>query len=232
MTRHFLNSYSLLLIKTCHKRGAHAMGGMAAQIPIKNDDDANKVALDKFIADKQREAQNGHDGTWVAHPGLVQKGIEIFNAVMPEPNQIEKQLDNITISEQDLLKVPEGQITEAGLRKNINVGLLYLKAWLSGNGCVPIYNLMEDAATAEISRTQLWQWRYHKASLNDGRTIDESLLLTFFNEEANKLKEQFGKEDVFLSDAIKLFEKLIMDSSLEEFLTTDAYELVIGYENS
>src|ERR1051326_6899570 len=157
MERHFLKSYVELLIQTCHRRGIHAMGGMAAQIPIKNDLAANDAAMDKVKADKLREVNAGHDGTWVAHPGLVPIAKEIFDRYMPEPNQIAKKCPQVGVTAQDLLTVPEGEITEAGLRWNIDVGLQYVNSWLNGNGCVPIYNLMEDAATAEICRGQVWQ---------------------------------------------------------------------------
>lgn len=230
MTCHFLRSYSLNLIKTCHRRGAHAMGGMAAQIPIKNDEDANRLAMEKFIADKEREARDGHDGTWVAHPGLVEKAREIFDRAMPNANQVDKPLPDINITARDLLSIPEGKITEAGLRRNINVGLLYLKSWLGGNGCVPIHNLMEDAATAEISRTQLWQWRRHKAKLSDGRVIDDHLMRQFLTEEADKLKAE--ADDRYLQGAITLFDDLVMADTLEEFLTTKAYDMVIADERS
>ena len=158
MEKHFLASYVTLLIRTCHRRGIHAMGGMAAQIPIKNDPAANEAALAKVRADKLREVTAGHDGTWVAHPGLVPIAMEIFNAGMPQPNQIATAMPTAEITAKDLLTVPEGPVTEKGLRQNLNVGILYLEAWLRGNGCVPLYNLMEDAATSEISRTQVWQW--------------------------------------------------------------------------
>lgn len=231
MTCHFLRSYSQLLIKTCHRRGAHAMGGMAAQIPIKGDEAANNAALAKVNADKQREAGDGHDGTWVAHPGLVPVAKGIFDAAMPGANQLDKARDDVLVAAADLLAVPEGTITEAGLRKNIEVGLLYLKAWLAGNGCVPIHNLMEDAATAEISRTQLWQWRYHRAALDDGRVIDDAFISTVMDEETGKLREQFG-DDRYLTDAIALFRDLVMSDQLAEFLTTTAYDMVVGYEQA
>ena len=174
MTTHFMNSYSLLAIKTCHKRGAHAIGGMAAQIPIKNDPEANEEALAKVRADKEREAGNGHDGTWVAHPGLVPIAVEAFDAVMPGPNQLDRLREDVDITAKDLLTfVPEGPITEDGLRLNISVGVQYLGAWLNGIGCVPINNLMEDAATAEISRSQVWQWIHsEKGVLDDGRKVE------------------------------------------------------------
>ena len=190
MTSHFLRSYSQLLIKTCHRRKAHAMGGMAAQIPIKNDEAKNKLALAKVAADKKREAEDGHDGTWVAHPGLVELAREIFDRNMPMANQLGKSRNDVNVTAKDLLTVPAGNITEEGVRKNINIGLLYLKSWLSGNGCVPLYNSMEDAATAEISRTQLWQWRHHKAKLKDGRVIDDALMESFLKEESLKLDER------------------------------------------
>lgn len=231
MTSPFLRAYSLNLIKTCHRRGAHAMGGMAAQIPIKNDEAANMAAMERVRADKEREATDGHDGTWVAHPALVPIAREIFDRYMPGKNQIDKKRDDVSISADDLLKVPAGAITEAGIRKNINVGLLYLKAWVAGNGCVPIYNLMEDAATAEISRTQLWQWRYHKATLSDGRKMDNVLMCSLLDEEAAKLKAQLG-DDPYLSPAIDIFNTLVMSESLEDFLTTRAYEAVLQSENS
>lgn len=228
MTSHFLRSYSLNLIKTCHRRGAHAMGGMAAQIPIKNDEEANNRAMERFIADKERESRDGHDGTWVAHPALVTKAMEIFNDAMPQVNQIDKTPPDITVTAKDLLTIPSGNITEEGLRKNINVGLLYLKSWLSGNGCVPIYNLMEDAATAEISRTQLWQWRRHGAKLQDGRAIDDALMTKFLEQEAAALIAQ--GDDRYLRDAIMLFNGMVMDDVLDEFLTTKAYDIVLAYE--
>ena len=171
MTTHFLRSYSLLAIKTCHHRGAPAIGGMAAQIPIKDDPQANEEALAKVRADKHREATDGHDGTWVAHPGLVEVAKREFDAVLVGPNQIDRMRDDVHVTAHDLLDVPEGTVTEAGLRLNIRVGVQYLEAWLRGNGCVPLYNLMEDAATAEISRTQVWQWLHNAQKLDDGRTL-------------------------------------------------------------
>jgi malate synthase len=229
MASHFLRSYSQLLIKTCHRRKAHAMGGMAAQIPIKNDEAANKIAFEKVAEDKKREATDGHDGTWVAHPGLVEVARAIFDRNMPMANQLGKMRDDVSVTARDLLTVPTGNITEEGLRTNINVGLLYLKSWLSGNGCVPLYNKMEDAATAEISRTQLWQWRRHKAVLKDGRVIDDALMESFLNEESSKLANEFGK-DKHLHDATGLFRDLVMAPALEEFLTTKAYDLILKYE--
>lgn len=232
MDQHFLSSYSQLLIQTCHKRGAHAMGGMAAQIPIKNDNVANEAALAKVRADKEREAKNGHDGTWVAHPGLIPIAHEVFKAHMPGANQLGNPRADVTVTTEDLLRLPEGEITEAGVRGNINVGLMYIAAWLDGMGCVPIHNLMEDAATAEISRTQLWQWRVHGAKLADGRVLDEALIDALMVEEVATLKEAdfIGKQR--LADAVALFRCLVMDDVLEEFLTRPAYELVLDYETA
>lgn len=228
MTSHFLRSYSLLVIQTCHKRGAFAMGGMAAQIPIKNDPAANEAALAKVRADKEREANDGHDGTWVAHPGLVPIAMEVFNAKMPTPNQLHVLRDDVKITAADLLKVPEGPITEAGLRTNVNVGLLYLESWLRGNGCVPIYNLMEDAATAEISRTQVWQWiRYPKGVLEDGRKVTKELFRQILAEELGKIKEAVGADAYAAGQyelASKLFDEIITSDTLADFLTLSAYE--------
>jgi len=231
MTCHFLRSYSLNLIKTCHRRSTHAMGGMAAQIPIRDDENANRMAMEKFIADKTREAEDGHDGTWVAHPGLVAKAREIFDSAMPGPNRMEQKRNDVCVTAEDLLKIPSGAVTEEGVRKNINVGLLYLKSWLSGNGCVPLYNLMEDAATAEISRTQLWQWRKHRARLSDGRIIDDRMMEFFLAEESDRLFKEYG-QDKYLLDAVSLFRSLVMSVELEEFLTTKAYDVLLSYEDT
>ena len=189
MTTHFLRSYSKLLIRTCHRRNIHAMGGMAAFIPIKSDPVANDKAIAQVRADKEREASDGHDGTWVAHPGLVPVAMEIFDRLMPGPNQIDKKLTDYHATAADLLQVPTGEITEAGVRQNIAVGLGYQEAWLRGIGCVPLFNLMEDAATAEISRAQLWQWIYHGAHLNDGRKVDFALCDAIIQEELEKAKK-------------------------------------------
>ena len=230
MTRHFLHSYSLLLIKTCHRRGAHAIGGMAAQIPIKGDEQANEAALAKVRADKEREAGDGHDGTWVAHPGLVKIAKDIFDAAMPEANQVGRLLGNVTITADDLLSAPDGAITEGGVRTNLSIGIQYTAAWLAGLGCVPLYNLMEDAATAEISRAQLWQWRRNGAKLDDGRTIDDSLIRSLMYEELSKISatEQimFGEAD--LKAARDLFEKLIFEEEFTEFLTLPAYDHLVA----
>ncbi|MBI4522123.1 MAG: malate synthase A, partial [Gemmatimonadetes bacterium] len=183
MDRHFLRSYVELLVRTCHRRRAHAMGGMAAQIPIKNDDAANAAALEKVRQDKLREVQAGHDGTWVAHPGLVALAREVFDALMPGPHQIQHVPQGGTITAADLLTVPTGPITERGVRHNVDVGIQYLEAWLGGTGCVPIYNLMEDAATAEISRSQVWQWVKQGAQLEDGRTVTADFVRATIREE-------------------------------------------------
>lgn len=232
MDKHFLSSYSQLLVQTCHKRGAHAMGGMAAQIPVKNDVAANGAAMAKVKADKEREAGNGHDGTWVAHPALIPIAKDIFDAAMPEANQLSNARADVSVTAADLLAVPEGKITEVGLRNNINVALLYLAAWLDGMGCVPIHNLMEDAATAEISRTQLWQWRVHAAKLDDGRTVDEALIKSVLAEEVAALEGDSFVGKAKLPDAAALFNCLVMDDELEEFLTRPAYELVLDYEKA
>src|SRR5579862_758629 len=187
MTTHFMRSYSKLAIKTCHKRNVHAMGGMSAYIPIKTDPVANEKAIAQVKADKEREASDGHDGTWVAHPGLVPVAMEVFDRLMPQPNQISKQLPDFHPTAADLLRVPDGQITEAGLKQNVAVGLGYLEAWLRGIGCVPLFNLMEDAATAEISRAQLWQWIHNQAKLSDGRVVDAPMVESLI---ANELSRQ------------------------------------------
>ena len=186
MDRHFLKSYVDLLIQTCHKRGAHAMGGKAAQIPIKNDEVQNQIAMDKVLKDKTREVEAGHDGTWVAHPGLIQMAYDAFN--FTEANQMIVDREDVEVTANDLLKVPSGSITEEGVRHNIRVGVQYVDAWLKGNGCVPLYNLMEDAATAEISRTQLWQWIHHNAILDDNRFMSVDLFKEFYYEELEKLE--------------------------------------------
>ena len=228
MTTHFLHSYSLLAIRTCHRRGAHAMGGMAAQIPIKDSPEENERALAKVRADKERESRDGHDGTWVAHPGLVPLATEIFDANMPTPNQLHRLREDVQVGRDDLLRIPEGTITEAGLRHNIDVGIQYLEAWLGGNGCVPIYNLMEDAATAEISRTQVWQWVHHPTgALQDGRPVTEELCRALIPEELQKIEKLVGKErfqNGNYEKASELFERLIVSPRLEEFLTLVAYD--------
>jgi malate synthase len=227
MDRDFLKAYVDLLIQTCHSRGIHAMGGMAAQIPIKNDPEANQKAIEKVRQDKLREVKAGHDGTWVAHPGLVPVAKEVFDAHMPQANQIAVKRENVKIGPRDLLKVPPGEITEQGLRLNVDVGIQYLESWLRGNGAVPIYNLMEDAATAEISRAQVWQWLRHGARLSDGRNVSRELVTQTIAEELAKLRDHVGaarfdagKFDV----ASKLFEQMMTDGEFPEFLTLGAYD--------
>jgi malate synthase len=229
MERHFLKSYVDLLIQTCHKRGAHAMGGMAAQIPIKNDAIKNQKALDKVQADKEREVNAGHDGTWVAHPGLAQIALNAFDSVMPKANQLDVKRTDVTVTAEDLLKVPTGVITEAGVRENIRVGVQYVESWLRGNGCVPLYNLMEDAATAEIGRAQLWQWIKHSSILDDGRTISMELYNSLLKDEMNNLQAQLGDE-LFQSGkfelAINLFTDMVQKDEFDEFLTLPAYQYI------
>ncbi len=220
MDKHFLKSYVDLLIHTCHRRGIHAMGGMAAQIPIKNDPAANEKALEKVRADKLREVNAGHDGTWVAHPGLVPIAKEVFDAHMKDANQIGRRRDDVHVTAKDLLAVTEGEITEEGLRWNIDVALQYLESWLRGLGCVPIYNLMEDAATAEICRAAVWQWVRHGARLSDGRTITKEMVSKIVAEQKNKLK---GSR---ISEAAEIFERMTTSPDFAEFLTLRAYDYI------
>jgi len=220
MDRPFLKSYVDLLIRTCHRRRAHAMGGMAAQIPIKHDPAANEAALEKVRQDKLREVRAGHDGTWVAHPGLVPVAAQVFDASMPGPNQLHVMRDDVRVTAADLLAVPDGEITEAGLRTNVDVGIQYLESWLRGVGCVPIYNLMEDAATAEISRSQVWQWVRHGAHLSDGRAVTQQLVAAIVAEEMDQKHLQGGKFEL----AARLFNQLMTGSDFPEFLTSVAYE--------
>jgi len=227
MTVPFMKAYSELVIKTCHKRQVHAMGGMAAQIPVKGDEEANKQAFDKVKADKLREVKAGHDGTWVAHPALVSVAMEVFNNYMPHDNQIGVKREDVQVSAADLIAVPEGTISEEGVRKNINVGIQYISAWLSGNGAAAIYNLMEDAATAEISRTQLWQWLRDGVTLKDGRTFTHDIYRSLFEDELTKLRSTDIMNPAWkghLEAAAKLFDELINDTELKEFLTTEAYQ--------
>jgi malate synthase len=231
MTAPFLRAYALLLVKTCHKRGAPAMGGMAAQIPIKNDPQANEAALEKVRQDKLREVTDGCDGTWVAHPGLVPVAKEVFDQHMPTPNQYDKQRPDVNVTAKDLLDFqPETPITEAGLRNNISVGIQYLGAWLGVNGCVPVFNLMEDAATAEISRSQIWQWiRSEKGKLEDGRRVTKSLFRHLLAEELPKVRAYVGEEAWAAgnyAESAALFEKITSDDTYVEFLTLPAYEQI------
>jgi malate synthase len=234
MTSPFMRAYSLLLIKTCHKRGAFAMGGMAAQIPIKNDPKANEAALAKVRADKEREANDGHDGTWVAHPGLVAVAQQAFDAVMTTPNQIAKQRPDVEVSAADLLDFkPQGPVTENGLRMNINIGIQYMGAWLAGTGCVPIFNLMEDAATAEISRAQIWHWiRSPLGVLDDGRKVTKEMFSQLVPEELAKVHEMLGSAYGAgkYEEAAKMFEELTLADEFVEFLTLPAYDYVVSRE--
>jgi malate synthase len=230
MTAPFMRAYALSLVKTCHRRNAPAMGGMAAQIPIKNDPVANEAALEKVRADKLREVTDGCDGTWVAHPGLVPIAKAVFDEHMPAPNQYGKQRPDVNVTAKDLLSFqPEKPITEAGLRGNISVGIQYLGAWLAGNGCVPVFNLMEDAATAEISRSQIWQWiRSPKGVLDDGRKVTVELFRKLLAEELPKVKTYLGDEAWKAGkykEAATLFDALTTGDYVE-FLTLPAYELI------
>ena len=233
MDRDFLKAYSLRLIETCHKRRAHAMGGMAAQIPVKSDDEANEAAFAKVRADKEREVKQGHDGTWVAHPDLVPVAMNVFNDHMPQKHQILKKGQSPRISDEAMLAPHSGTITEAGIRTNISVGVQYIAAWLCGRGAVPIHNLMEDAATAEISRTQIWQWLRHNVGviLEDGNatTMNSALFDRLFAEELGKIKEALGSEAYIAGrypDAAKVFEKSATSVDLPEFLTLPAYDIL------
>ncbi|HEX7152195.1 MAG TPA: malate synthase A [Thermoanaerobaculia bacterium] len=231
MDKAFLAAYVDLLIQTCHRRGIHAMGGMAAQIPIKNDPEANDAATAKVRADKLREVKAGHDGTWVAHPGLVATAKEIFDEHMPQPNQLDRKREEVRIGRDDLLRLPEGAVSEKGLRQNFNVGILYLEAWLGGSGAVPLYNLMEDAATAEISRTQIWQWIHHGAKLDDGRLIDEALYRHIRDEELQTIYERVGNERrEYVDRAVRIFDELILGDTLADFLTLPAYDALLDLE--
>jgi malate synthase len=230
MDKGFLAAYVKLLIKTCHRRHVHAMGGMAAQIPIKDDPVANEAALEKVRADKLREVKAGHDGTWVAHPGLVPIAKEIFDAHMPGPNQLGQPVSDVDVTRDDLLRVPEGSRTDAGLRHNIRVGVQYIESWLRGNGCVPLYHLMEDAATAEIARAQVWQWLHHKATV-DGAPLDKERFARVVEEEMQRVRREVG-DARFTSgrfgEARDLFARLSTAPKFEDFLTISAYDLLVS----
>jgi len=222
-----MRAYTQLAIRTCHRRGVHSMGGMAAQIPIKNDEARNAAALDKVRADKLREVRDGHDGTWVAHPGLVPVAREVFEAHMKGPNQIGRLREDVRVSATDLLRVPEGTRTEEGLRLNVRVGIQYIESWLRGQGCVPLYSLMEDAATAEISRAQVWQWIHHGASLEDGRRVTADLLRTVIDDEMRRIEGEVGSDRFRggrFAEARALFEWISTNPALQTFLTLPAYE--------
>ncbi len=243
-----MRNYVRYVIQTCHRRGAHAMGGMAAQIPIKSDPKANEAAIAKVRADKLREVEEGHDGTWVAHPGLVSTAMDIFNEKMPGPNQIDRPRGDVMVTANDLLEVPRGNITEKGLRHNISVGVQYLESWLRGNGCVPLYHLMEDAATAEISRTQIWQWIRHRAKLSDGYVkradgtvaqtdgvvITKELFKSMLRDELKHIREGVGEERFAAGafvEAADIFDRISTDETLVDFLTLPAYELLGKLQN-
>ncbi len=229
MGKAFLRAYSLLLIKTCHRRGAFAMGGMAAQIPNRRDPDANEAALAKVKADKEREAADGHDGTWVAHPDLVPVAMAVFDARMSGKNQLTNLREDVVVGQKDLLEVHEGSRTEAGLRENIRVGVQYIEAWLRGRGAVPLYNLMEDAATAEISRAQIWQQLRHRATLDDGRTVTRDLFLTTLDDEMANVRKELTPavyDAGRFAEAVALFRDMSTSDSFEEFLTLPAYRLI------
>jgi malate synthase len=223
MTTHFMHSYSLLCIKTCHRRNTFAMGGMAAWIPVKDDPAKNEEAFAKVRADKEREANDGHDGTWVAHPGMVELATDAFNAVMPQPNQIDRKREDVNVTARDLLAfAPHEPITEAGLRQNVSVGVQYLEAWLRGRGAVPLFNLMEDAATAEISRAQVWQWiRNQRGVLDDGRKVTKEMFRSVLDDEIGKLKQSRGNK---FATARELFDRITTDDNFAEFLTLPAYD--------
>jgi malate synthase len=231
MGKAFLQAYSLLLIKTCHKRGAFAMGGMAAQIPIKNNPEANAAAFAKVKADKEREATNGHDGTWVAHPDLVPVAMEVFNRMMPKANQLDKLRDDVNVSTKDLLEVHEGNRTEAGFRENIRVGVQYMEAWLRGRGAVPIYNMMEDAATAEISRAQIWQFVKYGVTLDGVTKVTPAWFDKVYDEEMQKVRGEVG-DAAFnggrFPEATKLFKQMSIAPDFADFLTTPAYQMIKG----
>ncbi|GAC1513277.1 MAG: malate synthase A [Chloroflexota bacterium] len=226
MSTHMMHSYSLLCIRVCHRRQAHAIGGMAAYIPVKNDPTANEKAMNQVVEDKQREAGDGHDGTWVAHPALVPVAMEVFDALMPGPNQIDRAREDVQVTASDLLAVPEADITEQGLRLNINVGVQYIESWLRGGGAAAINNLMEDAATAEISRAQVWQWLHHGSALADGRRITHDLVRTLLGEEMAAIRERVGEER-FAGGAFdlarRLFEEVAMGAEWFDFLTSVGY---------
>jgi malate synthase len=229
MDKHFLKSYVDLLIKTCHRRGAHAMGGMAAQIPIRDNAEANEAAMSRVLADKTREANAGHDGTWIAHPGLATLAYQAFDTSRA-PHQLQMSRSDVNVTAADLLRIPEGEITEDGLRHNIRVGVQYVEAWLEGSGCVPLYNLMEDAATAEICRAQLWQWIRHGARTGDGQLITAARVEILIAEEVNNIRRAVGVQRYAAGSyatASRLFAYMVSKEEFDEFLTLPAYELLV-----
>jgi malate synthase len=227
MDQPFLRAYADLAIRTCHRRGIHAIGGMAAQIPIKRDPVLNAQALDKVRRDKEREVRQGHDGTWVAHPGLVALARSVFDAQMPGPHQIDRKRADVHVTARDLLAAPPGAVTAQGLRTNLDVALRYLAVWLGGTGCVPIFDLMEDAATAEISRAQVWQWQRHAVRLEDGRQVTAALVRQTLSEVMDTLPERVGAEGSAANTfalAARILADLTTGPDFAEFLTTVAYE--------
>lgn len=227
----FMRAYTQLAIQTCHRRNAPSIGGMAAHIPVKGDKKANEIAFEKVREDKERERNDGHDGTWVAHPGMVQIVKDVFDEGMPTPNQIDRKREDISISAKDLLEIPIGPITEEGLRTNIHVGIVYLASWLQGRGAVPINNLMEDAATAEISRAQVWQWiRHPQGIVNDGRKITMELVEQFIEYELDQLTKRASQETYsnrYVVEAAQIFKNLMRKDTFEEFLTIPAYQKIV-----
>jgi malate synthase len=229
MTSPFMSAYSQLVIQRCHKRNIHAIGGMAAQIPIKNDNDANTIAFNKVIADKEREANNGHDGTWVAHPDLVTIAMDVFDKYMRTKNQIHVKREDVNVTEADLLEVPKGTITEEGIRKNINVSILYIASWLNGQGAAAIHHLMEDAATAEISRSQLWQWLQNEVTLDDGKILNKNQYTLFAREEFEKIRQLVGEQQYEKGKyklAEQLFDDLVVNRNFIDFLTIPGYKYI------
>jgi malate synthase len=239
MTVPFMRAYTELLVKTCHARGAHAMGGMAAVIPSRTDEEANRKAFEAVRADKEREAGDGFDGTWVAHPDSVQVAMEAFDAVLGDrPNQVDRQRDDVSVDGEDLLAVPmtPGEVTEEGLRSNVNVGIQYLSSWLRGNGAAGIYGLMEDAATAEISRAQVWQWIRHGETLDDGRPVTPDLVRKLADSELERIRGEIGDDEWFENEgrpglSRSLFERVALSGDeFVEFLTLPAYEELLKLE--
>jgi len=229
MGQAFLGAYAALLVKTCHRRGAFAMGGMAAQIPVKNDEKANREAFAKVRADKEREVREGHDGTWVAHPALVPVAKEVFDRLMPQPNQLDKLREDVDVTRDALLQLHDGAKTEAGFRLNIRVGVQYIAAWLGGRGAVPIYNLMEDAATAEISRAQIWQWLRYGATLDNGQKVTPAFFRKALKEEMKRVKREIGAKAYAsgrFPEAIRLFSELSLSKKFADFLTIPAYQKI------
>lgn len=229
MTSPFMSAYSQLVIQRCHKRNIHAIGGMAAQIPIKNDDEANTIAFNKVIADKEREVKNGHDGTWVAHPDLVSLAMTVFDKYMPNENQIHVKREDVHVTEKDLLEIPKGTITEEGVRKNISISVLYIASWLNGQGAAALHHLMEDAATAEISRSQLWQWLKNEVVLDNQKVLNEKYYHRMAMEEFEKIRKLVGDENHEKQKyrlAEQLLDILVVNDNFIEFLTILGYKYI------